>query len=41
VGLNLALTYLNYRGLHVVGDAAMGMTAFTLLPFVIMCALGE
>lgn len=40
VGLNLTLTYLNYRGLHVVGNMALGMTFFTLLPFVIMSLLG-
>jgi amino acid transporter len=40
VGLNLALTYMNYRGLHVVGKIAIAMTAFTLLPFIIMCLLG-
>jgi amino acid transporter len=40
VGLNLALTYMNYRGLHVVGKVAVAMTAFTLLPFIIMCVLG-
>lgn len=40
VGLNVALSYLNYRGLHVVGEAAIGMTIFTLLPFVALCLLG-
>ena len=40
VALNLGLTYMNYRGLHVVGNAAIGMTIFTLLPFVLMCFLG-
>lgn len=40
VGLNLALTYMNYRGLHVVGKVAVAMTAFTLLPFILMCLLG-
>jgi amino acid transporter len=40
VGVNLGLTYMNYRGLHVVGKAAIAMTAFTLLPFVLMCLLG-
>ncbi|PRW20630.1 putative polyamine transporter isoform A [Chlorella sorokiniana] len=40
IGFNAALTYLNYRGLHVVGDAAIGMTVFTLLPFVVICLLG-
>jgi amino acid transporter len=40
VGLNLALTYLNYRGLHIVGNIALVMTGFTLLPFGIMSLLG-
>lgn len=40
VGVNMGLTYLNYRGLHVVGNAAIGMTVFTLLPFIIMCLAG-
>lgn len=38
--VNLGLTYLNYRGLHVVGKAAIVMTGFTLLPFAIMCLAG-
>lgn len=29
------------RGLHVVGEVAVGMTIFTLLPFVALCLLGE
>lgn len=40
VSLNLALTYLNYRGLHVVGEAAVAMTIFTMLPFAALCILG-
>lgn len=40
IAVNLGLTYLNYRGLHVVGNAAIGMTIFTLLPFGIMCLVG-
>eukprot|EP00890_Picochlorum_soloecismus_P000529 jgi/Picsp_1/1477/NSC_04955-R1_neutral amino acid transport protein len=40
ITVNLGLTYLNYRGLHVVGNAAIGMTIFTLLPFGIMCLVG-
>ncbi|RMZ56200.1 hypothetical protein APUTEX25_002390 [Auxenochlorella protothecoides] len=40
VGLNLTLTYLNYRGLHVVGNAAIVMTGLTLAPFVIITLLG-
>lgn len=40
MGLNLTLTYLNYRGLHVVGNAAIVMTGLTLAPFVIITLLG-
>lgn len=40
VSLNLALSYLNYRGLHVVGEAAIAMTIFTLLPFVAVVLMG-
>jgi hypothetical protein len=29
------------RGLHVVGEAAVAMTIFTLLPFAALCLLGE
>lgn len=36
---SLGLSYFNYRGLHVVGQAAVGMTAFILAPFVIMCVM--
>ena len=40
VATNVGLTYLNYRGLHVVGQAAVGMTIVTLAPFVVMIAMG-
>ncbi|EFN50801.1 hypothetical protein CHLNCDRAFT_37683 [Chlorella variabilis] len=40
LAFNMALTYLNYRGLHVVGEVAVGMTIFTLLPFMALCLLG-
>ncbi|KDD73396.1 hypothetical protein H632_c2220p0, partial [Helicosporidium sp. ATCC 50920] len=40
LALNAGLAYLNYRGLHVVGHAAVAMAATTLLPFVVMAALG-
>ena len=40
VGLNVGLTYMNYRGLHVVGGAAVIMTIFVLLPFALLCLLG-
>jgi hypothetical protein len=32
---------LSRRGLHVVGEVAVGMTIFTLLPFAALCLLGE
>ncbi|GAB4813937.1 hypothetical protein N2152v2_000983 [Parachlorella kessleri] len=40
VSLNLGLTYLNYRGLHIVGNVAIATAVFTLLPFVVITALG-
>lgn len=35
----LALTYLNWRGLHVVGNAAICMAIYTLLPFLGMLVI--
>jgi amino acid transporter len=40
VSLNLGMSYLNYRGLHIVGNLAMVMTVFTLLPFGMLSILG-
>ncbi len=40
VATNVGLSYLNYRGLHVVGQAAVGMTIVTLAPFVVMVGMG-
>lgn len=40
VGLNLSLTYLNYRGLHLVGNVAVATAVFTLLPFLVITGLG-
>lgn len=37
--LTAALTYLNYRGLHLVGLSALALTAFSLSPFVALTAL--
>lgn len=34
------LSYLNFRGLEFMGKIAVGLTAFVLTPFVILCALG-
>ena len=39
VVLSLALSYLNYRGLHIVGRTAVVMTAFIILPFIVMIVL--
>lgn len=39
VVLSLSLTYLNYRGLNVVGHTAMTTTIFIITPFVLLCAL--
>eukprot|EP00659_Diplonema_papillatum_P009706 gene9706-15072_t len=36
----LALVYLNYRGLEVVGNMAVGICIFSLAPFVIMILIG-
>ena len=38
--LNILLSYLNYRGLHVVGTSAIAMTVITLMPFILLCILG-
>jgi amino acid transporter len=35
-----ALTYINYRGLEFVGQAATFICVFTLLPFVVFCIVG-
>ncbi|XP_078177998.1 amino acid permease family protein [Carex rostrata] len=39
VFLTAALTYLNYRGLHLVGMSAIALTAFSLSPFIAMTFL--
>lgn len=41
VSINVALTYLNYRGLHIVGYSAVAMAVFTLLPFIVLTLFGE
>lgn len=38
VGMSLLLTYLNYRGLAVVGNTALTTTLFILLPFLLLTA---
>jgi amino acid transporter len=39
VTVSLLLTYLNYRGLNVVGQTAMTTTLFIITPFVLLCVL--
>lgn len=39
LAVSLSLTYLNYRGLSVVGHTAMTTTIFIITPFVLLCAL--
>ncbi|XP_077233780.1 amino acid permease family protein [Tasmannia lanceolata] len=36
LGITFSLTYLNYRGLHIVGFSAVGLAVFSLSPFVVM-----
>lgn len=37
--VSLALSYLNYRGLSVIGGTAVASTAYIIVPFVVMAAL--
>lgn len=39
LGLTVSLTYLNYRGLHIVGFSAVALAIFSLFPFVVMGVL--
>ncbi|KAL8195252.1 hypothetical protein R6Q57_025655 [Mikania cordata] len=36
LAITVLLTYLNYRGLHIVGTSAVVLASFSLLPFVVM-----
>lgn len=36
LAITILLTYLNYRGLHIVGTSAILLAGFSLLPFVVM-----
>ncbi|XP_043714018.1 probable polyamine transporter At3g19553 [Telopea speciosissima] len=36
LGITVSLTYLNYRGLHIVGFSAVALAIFSLLPFLVM-----
>lgn len=37
--ITVSLTYLNYRGLHIVGFSAVLLAAFSLFPFIVMSVL--
>lgn len=39
LGITFSLTYLNYRGLTIVGFAAVGLAIFSLIPFAVMGVL--
>ncbi|KAL5053942.1 hypothetical protein RYX36_034624 [Vicia faba] len=39
LGITLSLTYLNYRGLHIVGFTAVFLAVFSLSPFLVMAIL--
>jgi amino acid transporter len=38
--VTLALTYLNYRGLDIVGKVAIGICTISMIPFALFCILG-
>lgn len=40
VAISIALTYLNYRGLDIVGKVAIAICLVSLIPFVLFCVLG-
>ncbi|PRQ22703.1 putative amino acid/polyamine transporter I [Rosa chinensis] len=39
LGITFSLTYLNYRGLHIVGFSAVSLAVFSLCPFIVMAIL--
>ena len=39
LGITFSLTYLNYRGLHIVGFSAVSLAVFSLCPFIVMSIL--
>lgn len=39
LGITVSLTYMNYRGLHIVGLTAVSLAVFSLLPFFVMGVL--
>lgn len=41
ISITLFLTYLSYRGLECVGNVAIGICVFSLLPFVAFCIIGS
>ena len=40
LSVTIVLTYLNYRGLDVVGTMAIGICVLSMLPFVVFCVVG-
>ncbi len=40
LSVTIVLTYLNYRGLDVVGSMAIGICVLSMLPFVVFCVVG-
>lgn len=40
VAISIALTYLNFRGLDIVGKVAIAICLVSLIPFVLFCVLG-
>jgi len=40
VAITLALTYLNYRGLDIVGSVAIAICVLSLFPFLVFCLVG-
>ena len=40
LSVTIVLTYLNYRGLDVVGSMAIGICVLSMLPFVVFCMVG-
>ena len=37
--VSIALSFLNYRGLHIIGNAAVASTVYIIIPFVVLAVL--
>ena len=37
--VSIGLSFLNYRGLHIIGNAAVASTVYIIVPFVVLAAL--